>query len=353
MNLKNKALAILLISIFFISVLPAVSAVDYSIPYSNVDIQVYEDGLINVYEEIDYHFDSSANGVYRDIPLKRGQSIENLKVYTEGAYCDYKIIDQGGQERIKIYLYRDAAKTKKIQAGSDVKVYLQYDFTHVVKIYNDIGELQYKVWGDEWEEDLGSLDAVIHFPDDKKLEYWINPAYSDAQAKWSDGDLVISSDGVSEGDYVEARALIPLDEFSSDAPYAQHIDQNAADEIRNMQKNDENTQNLLNTLGSIVDYLMVALCAIPLAIYYKFGREPKTGYQGIYEHEPPTNDPPAFVNALMGGLTKNVGELDQKAFQATIMDLINRGKLGVDSEEDTEFTKTTFLTVKSTICRIA
>jgi uncharacterized membrane protein len=30
------------------------------------------------------------------------------------------------------------------------------------------------------------------------------------------------------------------------------------------------------------------------------------------------------------------------------MDLIDRGKLGVDSEDDTEFTKTTFLTVKST-----
>ena len=47
MNFKNKALAILLILIFFISVLPAVSAVDYSIPYANVDIQVYDDGLIN------------------------------------------------------------------------------------------------------------------------------------------------------------------------------------------------------------------------------------------------------------------------------------------------------------------
>ena len=348
MNFKNKALAILLVLIFCISLLPAVSAVDYSIPYANVDIQVYDDGLINVYEEIDYHFDSSANGVYRDIPLKRNQSVENLHVYVEGAYSEYQIINQDGMERIKIYLYRDAAKTKKIQAGTDVKVYLQYDFTHVVKIYNDVGELQYKVWGDEWEEDLGALDAVIRFPDDTKLEYWINPAYSDAQAKWSDGNLVISSDGVSEGSYVEARALIPLEEFSSSTPYAQHINKNAGDEIRSMQKSEADTQTLLSTVGSIVNYLMVALCAIPLAIYYRFGREPKTDYQGIYEHEPPTNDPPAFVNALMSGFGKNVGDLDQKAFQATIMDLINRGKLGVDSEEDTEFTKTTFLTVKST-----
>ena len=83
MNFKNKALAILLISIFFISVLPAVSAVDYSIPYANVDMQVYNDGLVNVYEEIDYHFDSSANAVYRDIPLKKNQSLLKKKLLAE------------------------------------------------------------------------------------------------------------------------------------------------------------------------------------------------------------------------------------------------------------------------------
>ena len=347
MNMKNKALAVLLVSIFILSLLPAVSAVDYSLPYANVDIEVYDNGLINVYEEIDYHFDSSANGVYRDIPLKKNQTIENLKVRTEGAYCDYKVLKKDGQERIKIYLYKDKAKTKKISSGTDVKVYLQYDFTHVVKVYNDVGELQYKVWGDEWEEDLGQLDATIRFPNNKKLEYWINPAYSNAKAKWDNGNLLITCDGVSEGKYVEARAIIPLDEFKDGAPYAQHIDQNAADEIRNTQQSEENSANFLSTIGSVFDYLLVALCAIPLAIYFKFGREPKTDYQGIYEHEPPSNDPPAFVNALMGGF-KNVGELNKNAFQATIMDLIDKGKLGVDSEEDTEFTKTTFLTVKST-----
>lgn len=347
MNFKNKTLAILLILIFFISALPAVSAVDYSLTYSNVDIEVYDDGLINVYEEIDYHFDSSANGVYRDIPLKQNQTLENLHVYVDGAYSEYQVIDQGGQKRIKVYLYRDAAKTKKIQSGTNIKLYLQYDMTHAVKVYNDVGELQYKVWGDDWDEYLEDFDATIHFPKDKELEYWINPAYSRAEASWNGSDLIITSDGVPEDEYVEARVLIPLSEFKNGAPYAQHINKNAGDEIRSMQKSAVDTQNFISTVGSIVNYVLVALCAIPFAIYYKFGREPKTDYQAIYEHEPPTDDPPAFVNAMMSGM-KDVGDLKQEAFQATIMDLINRGNLGVGSEEDTGFTKSTFLTVKST-----
>ena len=347
MNLRNKALVILLVTLLFISV-SSVSAVDYSLTNAHIDLEVNENGLVNVAEEIDYHFDSSANGVYRDIPLKKNQSIENLHVKVDGAYYRYEIIPQGNTERIKIYLYRDAAKTKKITSGTNVKVYLQYDMPKVVRVYNDVGEIQFKVWGEEWDEDLDYLYATISFPDNKKLEYWINPPSSDAQSYWEDNILYISSDGVSSGKYVEARAIIPLSEFSSDAPYAQHINKNAKDEIEKIQKDAENEQGFLNSIGSLMDYLLAIVVAVPLAIYYKFGREPKTDYQAIYEHEPPTKDPPAFVNALMESMSKDVGDINEQAFQATIMDLINRGKLGVGSEEDTEFTKTTFLTVKNT-----
>ena len=347
MNLKNKALIVLLLALFVISI-SSVSAVDYSLTGARIDMEVQDNGLLNVAEEIDYHFDSSANGVYRDIRLKKGQSVENLQVKVDGAYYRYDIIPQGNTERVKIYLFRDAAKTKKITSGTDVKVYLQYDMPKVVRVYNDVGEIQFKVWGEEWDEDLDYLYATISFPDNKKLEYWINPPSSDAQSYWEDNILYISSDGVSSGKYVEARAIIPLSEFSSDAPYAQHINKNAKDEIEKIQKDAENEQGFLNSIGSLMDYLLAIVVAVPLAIYYKFGREPKTDYQAIYEHEPPTKDPPAFVNALMESMSKDVGDINEQAFQATIMDLINRGKLGVGSEEDTEFTKTTFLTVKNT-----
>jgi uncharacterized membrane protein len=347
MNLRNKALVVLLVALFFISV-SSVSAVDYSLTNAHVDLEVQDNGLLLVGEEIDYHFDSSANGVYRDIPLKKGQSIENLEVYVEGAYYDYEIIHQGSQERVKVYLYRDAAKTKKITSGTDIQLYLEYYVPKAVRVYNDVGEIQYKVWGDEWDEDVDHFSATITFPESKELEYWINPPSSDAESNWEDNILFITSDGVSSGHYVEARALIPLSEFSDDAPYAQHINKNAKDEIENIQKDAENQQGFLNNVGSAMNYLLALVVAVPLAIYFKFGREPKTDYQGIYEHEPPTKDPPAFVNALMESMSKDVGDINEEAFQATIMDLINRGNLGVDSEEDTEFTKSTFVTVKNT-----
>ena len=347
MNLKNTGLLLLLFALIFISVSSA-SAVDYSLTSALMDLEVQDNGMLNVAEEINYHFDSSANGVYRDIRLKNGQSVQNLHVYVKGAYCEYTVIPQGNTYRVKVYLYRDAAKIKKITSGTDITLYLQYEMPKVIKVYNDVGEIQYKVWGDEWDEDLESLSATITFPDNKKLEYWINPPSSDAKAQWDDNVLYINNGWIPSGHYVEARAIIPLSEFSDGAPFAQHINKNAKKEIEKIQNDAESHQGFLNSIGSFFNYLLALVVAIPLGIYLKFGREPKTDYQAIYEHEPPTHDPPAFVNALMESMSKNVGELNQQAFQATIIDLINRGKLGVDSEEDTEFTKTTFLTVKDT-----
>ena len=349
MNFKQKTLIIILISIFLLASISAASAVDYSLTKAKMDIYVQDDGLLSVNEAITYHFDSSANGVYREIPLKSGQTIENLEVYVDGAYGEYVVYNDGNKKVIKVYLYKDSSKKQKISSGTRVKLVLKYDMTNVVKIYNDVGEIQYKVWGDEWEEDLNQLKATVHFPDDTKIQYWwINPYNNNAKTSWSGDTLKITSDGVSSGHYIEARAIIPLSEFDSNAPYARHINKNGKDEIIKIQEDDKKSQETLNTITSIFDVIMVLLCAIPGIIYLKFGREPKTNYQAIYEHEPPTDDPPAYVNAMIGTLSKNVGEVNQQGFQATIMDLIDKGKIGVESEQDTEFSKTTFLTLKST-----
>ena len=230
MNLKNTGLLLLLFALIFISVSSA-SAVDYSLTSAHMDLEVQDNGMLNVAEEINYHFDSSANGIYRDIRLKNGQSVQNIHVYVKGAYCEYTVIPQGNTYRVKVYLYRDAAKTKKITSGTDITLYLQYEMPKVIKVYNDVGEIQYTVWGDECDEDLESLSATITFPDNKKLEYWINPPSSDAKAQWDDNVLYINNGWIPSGHYVEAIAIIPLSEFSDGAPFAQHINKNAKKEI--------------------------------------------------------------------------------------------------------------------------
>ena len=71
------------------STLTIVSADDdrsYYITQAFIDLTVENNGLLHVDEQYDYTFDGKFNGVYRDIPLKPGESIENIQVWADGAY---------------------------------------------------------------------------------------------------------------------------------------------------------------------------------------------------------------------------------------------------------------------------
>ena len=85
MNYKKIAVVILLSLVIF-STANAIYAEDkeYSIIDALIDLTIQEDGLLHVNESYTYSFEGTFNGVYRDIPLKDGESIDNLNVYIDG-----------------------------------------------------------------------------------------------------------------------------------------------------------------------------------------------------------------------------------------------------------------------------
>src|SRR5215210_8660059 len=58
-------------------------------------------------------------------------------------------------------------------------------------------------------------------------------------------------------------------------------------------------------------------------IYQRYGREPKVDYAERYEREPPTNDPPAVIGAII----TQKPSVGTREFTATLFDLIRRGVL--------------------------
>lgn len=296
----------------------------YTIPYANIDLYPQENGNLHVKEKIHFSFSGTFNGVIRDIPIKEGESIENIQINTDGAYNTFEVIDQGDIKRLKIYLYSNPEKTVPI-TDKDVDVYIEYDFINVIKIYNDVAGLQYKIWGELWEVDVGQVTANIHLNSSEGVKYWINPPYYIKSDKWQGNILQIVSTNIASGNWMEVRLAIPKDQFSSNPEFAQKIDMNGLPEMEKIQQNYENELNFKTILYSILSVLMLLGIFVPILIYFRYGREPKIDYQGEYERELPTDDPPAVVNAISGkGFSKRVGKPDMDGFRATIMDLINR-----------------------------
>ncbi len=233
MDKKRSILLIVTLSIFLLSFMGSACAEEdrsYSIPSINMDMFLQNDGSIHVTETIHYSFSGTYNGVYRDIPLKNGQILENVKVSTQGAYSSQEVIDQGTNQRVKIYLYSDAAKTTPI-SNKDVDVTLEYDLGHVLRFYNDIVELQYKLVGEGWDVPIEQLNAKIHVPSSDGVKYWLNPPYYTKNSSWQGNTLEVNSGSIPSGDYFEVRMVLPKSQFSANPTNGTIINQDALNQI--------------------------------------------------------------------------------------------------------------------------
>ena len=331
MNFKSVFLILCLFFILF-STISLVSADDsYSISEADLELIVSNNGLLHVNEAYLYNFEGSFNGVYRDIPLKDGESIENVKVSAKGAYPVLEQTTENGKEHLKIYLYADAAHTQKIRDCS-VTVFIEYDMKNVVTVFNDVGALQYKLWGEEWDVDVGRVHALIGLPNATGNEYYLNPEDLTYSSE-IDGDTIeVDSNRISKGNYYELLVLMPVDDFSS-SPYAKHVNEDGREMILKNLEDSINSRNFWSGLISALETLLLIFFPVSLAgTYLKYGREPKVEYVGEYEREPPTDDPPAVVNAMIDNDT--FGQPNIKGFEATILDLIDRKVFSIKKENE-------------------
>lgn len=338
----------------FTSVSFAEVDVDFSIPFANIHLYIQEDGNLHVVETIHYSFSSDYRGVDRTIPYKSGEKIDNLNVTTKNAYSRFTVSDNGNQKYIKVYLYSNPEKTEP-STNKDIEVTYEYDFINVIKLYNDVATLQYNLWGDEWSVDLGRLNTYVYLNDGNSInnsfsnnnsnnniisnsisnnsisnniiDYWLNPKDFVLSEKWNNNTLEVSTKKINSGNIFELRMLLPKDYFNNPI-YASIYGGNGKENFLDLQKAYENEYNFFSSLYNVLIVIMIILAGIPLLIYLLFGREPKISYQGIYEREPPTNDPPAVVNALYKG---NVGSTDMDGFKATILDLVNKKYLKMEN----------------------
>lgn len=331
MDLKRALLISCLVLALFSTVSFASADNSYSISHADINLIVSDDGLLHVSEAYVYNFDGEFNGVYRDIPLKEGESIANVEVFADGAYPVLKESFDDGYEHLKIYLYADEAHTKKIR-DCTVTVYIEYDMENVVTVFNDVAALQYKLWGEEWDVDVGEVTAHVELPNKTGNEYYLNPEELTYSSSIKGNVIEADSNHISKGQYYELLVLMPVEDFTS-SPYAKHVDSDGREMIIKNMEDSINSNKFWNGATSIAE--VISLIFVPftlLGTYFKYGREPKVDYDGIYEREPPTDDSPAVVNAMID--SKEFGKPNMKGFEATILDLIDRKVLKITKENE-------------------
>lgn len=335
--MNNKIISIFLVLIFLISALPTTFAADrfYVIDSADIFVDVKDDGLLSINESYVYNFKGQYNGVYREIPLKEGELIENLYVYADGAYTKLEPTNEDGVVTLKVYLYADKELSEPI-SNKSVRIHYNYDMANVTKVYNDIGELQFKVVGENWDQRINDFNAHVRFPSNGEVEYWVNPAGISLNQSWDNNILNIHSNCVSPNDYIEVRAVIPLSDFSNPVN-AKHINATAYDEIVEIQENYQEKVNFEKTVEFIIPIMLTLTLIYPVITYVKYGREPKVKNKMEYLDEPPSDEDPMFVDSMFS-TKSNVGSLSSNGIQAAIMEMINDGKIRLADKDIDEKT---------------
>ncbi len=218
-------------ALLIIAVVAAVSAVapaiptsekEYEITDADVSIRLENDGSLLVHEALPFDFTGSFSGAYRDIPVLDGVQLSDFGVreagdgrYRPGGNTALGSLDSPGTFGVErsehgyrvVWHYSAADETRTFD--------LTYRVTGATKVYDDVVDVAWNVWGSQWDFWLDSLDADIAAASGAAPEgAWVRPRSLGVDPEVG-ADASVAIDRVPEGEAVGFRAVFPRDSISS------------------------------------------------------------------------------------------------------------------------------------------
>nr|MBA2523089.1 DUF2207 domain-containing protein [Solirubrobacterales bacterium] len=346
-----RALATLLIAGvagILLAVIPSApnSDKEYEITDAEVTIELQRDGSLLVHERLPFDFTGSFTGAYRDIPVNGPAEIKNISVfsggrrYQPGANTELGSFDRPGSFGVEEFRgtadFADAASVEDAEhfyrvvwhynAADEVRDFdLNYRVENAVDVRDDVVDVTWVVWGDQWDFWLDHLDAQISAASGAEpIDAWVRP-----RSLGTDPNLGATADAsidrLSEGEAVGFRAVFPRKAISSTAGTVATPGDGLA-EIQQQEAQLDDDLGFFDKLKNSVNDNLVAIC-VALAAIGLFGvallcllaRESPTD-SPKYVSEPPEDIPPALAYALA-----NEGGYDDRVVLATLLDLVDRG----------------------------
>jgi uncharacterized membrane protein len=305
-----------------------------------VNAKVQRDGSLQVSEQIT--MSDVFHGGYRDIPIVRGQSIDQVAVSEPGHRYRY-----GGSTELGSIGQPFTFATTHV--GDNLRVVWHFDnpsggprtftifyrFHGLAVAYDDVVDVNLNVWGDTWGESLPSLRATLRLPKPTKspsYRVWAGPAWVHGAVKRTPAAAVLRASRVPSHQFVDLRVVFPRALLTSTAGVTTHsgtqLAQIMAEETSSYAAYSHDRKQIKRYAHSPYTWLVLILLAflpslaVIVFVYLRFGREPKVGYDRSYEQEPPSDLAPALVPAL----TRERTGAGVNEFTATLFDLIRRGR---------------------------
>jgi uncharacterized membrane protein len=313
----------------------------YSLPNADVAVRVASDGSLLVAERIT--IEGAYHGAYRDIPLRKGESIDRIAVsegdarYTRGGSTELGSIDTPST-----FNYESSTKRVRIvwhfQAAGEPRTFtISYRFRGLAVAYDDVVDVNLKVWGPNWDSPLATLAATTTLPRpapfDRRYRTYGHPAWVNGVVSRTERAATLRAVNVPSHQFVELRVLFPRrlltstsgSKTRSGAGLARIVKEEADQAtayLSDKRKLDDAKHHIGRTLLYLLLFGVGPAIAVIVLVWLVYGRERRTGYDREYEQEPPTDTEPALVPPLL----RQDRTPGSPEFTATLFDLIRRGR---------------------------
>lgn len=326
-NIGSLAFKIGILLLIITCLIPLAGARDYTLDGATTNITIDPSGLVHVKESISYAFVGQYNEVFRTLKMSPGESIQNIVGYCSDKACNFSI-----NSTSEGY---DLIASIPNPTPEKMTFFISYDLCGVVKVHKDISEFQYKLWGEEWDKPLGSLEGSIVIPVENKTEiqYWTHPIGYTQETNIEHNIISLKTMEIPAKQWYEIRVIFPRI-TSPNSSLVQIDNEEGFEKIKSIENEYETGSYFLKNLFYLTIAFAFLALVLPFIIYLIYGREPRINYHAIYEKEPPTNSKPAVVNAIVQG---KMGIPTINGFTATILDLANIGYISfrnIKSEGD-------------------
>jgi uncharacterized membrane protein len=231
---------------------------------------------------------------YRDIPLREGESLVNPSVAERGVAFrrgNQTTLDPGRPGTFGIEL-RDDSVVRIVwyfEARDQTRAFtVSYTLRKVAVAYDDVVDVNLKVWGDQWEQGLSRLVGVETAPG-KILRAWGKPVWVRGDVEIVGTRATLRAVDVPAEQFVELRTLIPRSAFSSTTGMrvarGNGLDRIVAEELADAEayETDRERIDALKSHPLRTGLVALALATLPAllviwAVFWFMGRERRTGY---------------------------------------------------------------------------
>lgn len=342
MKAAGLRIAVLLALALALLAAPAAFAKTADVTDADVSLRLAPDGALLVTERLTFDYDGHFEGSYRDINLNHDERISDVTLRQDGReFQPGGNTALGSHDRAGVFGTTEFGDTYRIvwhyRATDEQRTTeISYRVNDAVVAYDDVLDIGWGVWGQEWDFDLDHLTASFTNPaldpDDPLYRVWGHVVDVD-EAQRIDGETdrgvgvaTLDADDVDSGAGVELRVTMPRDAAKT-YPAARHESGEGLPEILAFEQDlTDDFNSPWNRFKRFVSKHALALALAIAAVAWLLtlllillARERKASVPE-YLPEPPDDATPAVAYGLAheGGNSTNT-------VLATLLDLVDRG----------------------------